>query len=91
LLSYASEISAGEYSHGPGGQEQPKPISWSRGWWWCLETGSLREMGEQKLSWRNILPNPCTSNEMSRTEMKSFNQLSLPPACVNQQLYKSPG
>lgn len=36
------------------------------------------------LSWRNIPPNPCARTEMSRTEMKGFNQLSLPPACVNQ-------
>ncbi|EOA95428.1 hypothetical protein Anapl_10999 [Anas platyrhynchos] len=36
------------------------------------------------LSWRNIPPNPWTRTEMSRTEMKGFNQLSLPPACANQ-------
>lgn len=51
LLSYVSKISAGEYLCGPGGEEQPKPAGWSRGWCWCLGTDSLREPGKQKLSW----------------------------------------
>lgn len=84
-------ITAGEYSGDPGGQQQLKPVSWSRGWCQCSGTGSLRETTKQNLSCRNILPKPCVSSETSCTAMKGLNQLSLPSTCVNQHLYKNPG